>query len=80
MIDRLNRTIRRSCRRLIPTARSRADLAGALDHGQRERVHDAEGSDDDRQRQQARDEQEPVDLNAVLVHEFLRGPATVRLG
>ena len=49
MITASHRTAARTWRRRMPTARSRPELAGALEHRQGDRVGDAEDGDDHRQ-------------------------------
>ena len=58
-------TVDHTCDRVMPTARSKRDLASPLVHRQQQRDDDADGGDDDRQRQQPVDQrQQAVDLPA----------------
>ena len=69
-----HRTMRRICRRDMPDDPQEPELAGALEHRQRERVDDPEDGDDLRQRQD-RDQhgEELVDLRLLVVAELGRG-------
>ena len=66
MITDSHRTLDRTWRRVMPTARSRPSSRRALDDRQAERVGDAEQRDDDGEEQQHVDQvQELVDLRGL---------------
>jgi hypothetical protein len=68
------RTIRRTCRRLIPTARSMPSSRVRSNDRERERIDDAEQSDDHRQREQREHEPEQlVDLVGLVLLELVQG-------